>query len=269
MFLNPFIILKNLWSHKELIKSFSKREVISKYKGSILGIMWSFITPLLMLAVYTFVFSEVFNAKWGTGSDSKIEFAIIIFCGLITFSIFGDVISRSPYLILGNANYVKKVVFPLEILPVVALGSALINSLISMGILIVCVGIFMNAIHWTLIFIPLVLCPLMLLSLGLGWLLSSLGVYLRDIAQVITIAVQALMLLSPIFYPVTSIPKDLLFIYYFNPVGYVVEDMRRVMIWGQMPDWNVWGIEMIIGLVVFYLGYIWFHKTKSGFADVI
>ncbi|MDQ0890940.1 lipopolysaccharide transport system permease protein [Paenibacillus sp. V4I9] len=269
MFVNPLNIFKNLWNHRELIKSFAKREVLSKYKGSFLGIMWSFINPLLMLIVYTFVFSEIFNAKWNTASNSKVEFAIIIFCGLITFSIFGDVISRAPYLVLSNANYVKKVVFPLEILPVVALGSAVINSLISMGILVLCVGIFMHVIEWTLIFIPLVLCPLMLLSLGLGWFLSSLGVYLRDIAQIVTVAVQALMLLSPIMYPATLIPKDLLFLYYLNPIGYVVEDMRRIIIWGELPNWSSLGIETIIGLVIFYMGYAWFQKTRSGFSDVI
>ncbi|WP_088834221.1 ABC transporter permease [Paenibacillus tyrfis] len=269
MQINPFLIFKKLWCNKELIKSFSKREVISKYKGSFLGILWSFITPLLMLIVYTFVFSEVFKAKWSTGSGSKIEFAIIIFCGLLTFSIFGDVISRAPSLILSNTNYVKKVVFPLEILPVVALCSALINSFISLGILIICIGIFMGTIHWTLIFVPVVLCPLMFLSVGLGWLLSSLGVYLRDIAQIVTIAVQALMLLTPIFYPTTLIPQNLLFLYYLNPVGYVVEDMRKVIIWGKFPDWSSWGIEMLIGVVIFYLGYVWFQKTRAGFADVI
>jgi len=269
MFINPIRIVRSLWNHRDLITSFSKREVLLKYRGSFLGILWSFLNPLLMLLVYTFVFSEIFNAKWNTASDSKIEFAIIIFCGLITFSIFGDVVSRSPNLILGNTNYVKKVVFPLEILPVVALGSAIINSLISLFILVLCIGVFMNEIHWTLIFIPLVLSPLLLISLGLGWLLSSLGVYFRDITQVVTIAVQALMLLSPIMYPATMIPKDLLFIYYLNPIGYVVEDMRRIMIWGQLPEWNSLGIELLIGILVFYLGYIWFQKTKAGFSDVI
>jgi lipopolysaccharide transport system permease protein len=269
MFLNPLNIFGNLWKHRELIRTFAKREVISKYKGSFLGSMWSFINPLLMLIVYTFVFSEIFNAKWNTASNSKVEFAIIIFCGLITFSIFGDVISRSPYLILGNANYVKKVVFPLEILPVVALGSAVINSLISLAILILCIGIFMHMVHWTLVFIPLVLSPLMLLSVGLGWFLSSLGVYLRDIAQIVTVAVQALMLLSPIMYPATLIPKDLRFLYYLNPIGYVVEDMRKIIIWGELPDWNSLCIEVLIGLIVFYIGYVWFQKTRSGFSDVI
>lgn len=260
MFKNPVGISKNLWGYRQLIKDLTFREVASRYKGSVLGILWSFITPLLMLVVYTFVFSEVFNSKWNAASNSKIEFAIILFCGLVTFNIFGDVVSRAPSLILNNSNYVKKVVFPLEILPVVALGSALINSLISMGLLILFIGLFMGAIHWTLIFVPIVLCPLLLLAVGLGWFLSALGVYLRDIAQVVTIAVQALMLLTPIFYPATLIPKDLLFLYFLNPVGYVVENMRKVMIWGQTPEWGTLGVEMLIGVIVFFVGYIWFQK---------
>jgi len=222
-----------------------------------------------MLCVYTFVFSAVFKAKWASGSDNKIEFALTIFSGLATFNIFAEMIGRAPSLIVGNVNYVKKVVFPLEILPVVVMGSSLINSCISFGILVLGLLIFMHVIHWTIILLPLVLLPLVLFSLGLGWFLAALGVFLRDINQVIGIAIQALMLLSPIFYPVSALPEKIRFIYYINPLSYVIEDIRGILISGQAPHWSWLALGVVIGAITALLGYAWFQKTKGGFADVI
>lgn len=267
--LNPLSMIQNLWANRTLIQQFTKREVIGRYKGSYLGIFWSFLTPLLMLCVYTFVFSMVFKAKWSAGGDSKIEFALLIFSGLVTFTIFSELISRAPGLIVGNVNYVKKVVFPLEILPVVVLGSSLIHSCISFGILISGLFLFLGVFHWTLILVPLVMLPLVLFSLGLGWFFASLGVFLRDISQIVGIAVQALMLMSPIFYPISALPEKIRFIYYINPISYVVEDMRGILIWGQLPNWPWLIVGTVIGALVAIGGYAWFQKTRGGFADVL
>jgi len=223
-----------------------------------------------MLTIYTLVFSVVFQARWGGNTETnKIEFALILFAGLLVFNIFSEVISRAPSLITSNANYVKKVVFPLEILPIVALGSALFHAMISLIILIIGVYIALGGINWTIILFPLVVLPLLLVILGMTWFLSSLGVYLRDVGQIVTVVIPALMFLTPIFYPISSIPKELQFIYYFNPLGYVVEDTRRVLVWGELPHWEWIGYGMIIGTIIAVVGYIWFNKTRKGFADVI
>jgi lipopolysaccharide transport system permease protein len=266
---NPLVIASGLWKNSELIKQFVKREVIGRYRGSYLGIFWSFLTPLFMLAVYTFVLSVVFESRWGTGSGSKLEFALVLFCGLTTFNIFAETVNRAPGLIVGNVNYVKKVIFPLEILPVVALGSAMVQALISLSLLLVALVFFMGVINWTIILIPLVLLPLILLSLGLGWFFASLGAYLRDVGHLIGIAVQVLMFMTPIFYSITSIPENLRWVFYLNPINNVVEDMRRVVIWGQLPNCQWLVLGTVIGGIVAVLGYAWFEKTRGGFADVL
>lgn len=266
---NPAAIFLGLWRHRELIKQFTKREVLARYKGSYLGILWSFLTPLFLLTVFTFVFSVIFQARWGESSGSKIEFALILFAGLITFFLFSECLNRAPGIILINVNYVKKVVFPLEILPVVVLGSSLVQFLISLMVLLIGVIVFMGVLNWTLIFLPIVLLPLILLSLGLGWFFSALGVYLRDIGHLVGILTQSLMFLTPIFYPVSIIPKEFLPIYYLNPLGYVVEDMRRIIIWGQLPDWQWLALGTGLGLLIAILGRVWFEKTRKGFADVL
>ncbi|WP_233532381.1 ABC transporter permease [Paenibacillus alkalitolerans] len=262
-------MIKKLWCHRELIKQITIRDIISRYKGSYLGIFWSFLNPLFMLAVYTFVFSEIFKSKWNTGSGSKIEFALIIFAGLAVYNIFSEVTTRSPGLIVGNANYVKKVVFPLEILPISILFSSLIHCMISISVLIASIFLFLGEFHWTMIYFPITLAPLLLYALGLGWFLAALGVYLRDIGQIVGIAVQALMMLSPIFYPITNIPDYLKTFFSINPFTYIVEDARNIFIFGQTPDWISLAINTAVGLLVVLLSYIWFQKLKGGFADVI
>ncbi len=256
-------------SNKHLINQLVKRDVQQRYKGSYLGILWSFITPLFMLAIYTYFFGFVFNNRWGgSGTDNKFEFALLLFCGLIIFNFFSEVVTKSPQLLISNTNLVKKVVFPLEILTIVLARSAFIHTLISMGILVIGL-IFVGGIHWTIIFLPIVVLPIIFFALGASWFLASIGVFIRDISQFIGLFMQALMFLSPIFYPITSIPQSLRPIYYLNPLTYVVEDMRRILIWGQMPDWKFTLIGMVFGIVVLLLGFHWFRKTKGGFADVL
>lgn len=266
---NPISILRNILRNWNLIKQFTGREITSRYRGSYLGILWSFITPVIMLTIYTLVFSGIFNAKWGTGTGSKTEFALLLFCGIVTFNIFSETITRSSGLILGNVNYVKKVVFPLEILPVVVIGSALINGLIGLSILIIGLIVLLGTFHWTIIFVPIVLLPLILLSLGLSWFFASFGVYFRDIGHVLGVAVQALMFLSPVFYPISAIPKEFQFLYYINPISYVVEDMRRILVWGQLPNMEWLAFGGILSIIIAVFGYAWFQKTRRGFADVL
>ena len=197
----PREIVASLWRNRSLVKASIKRDVVGRYRGSFMGILWSFFNPLFMLIVYTFVFSVIFKARWSAGSDSKTEFALVLFSGLIVFNLFAECINRAPGLIVGNQNYVKKVVFPLEILPWVGLGAALFHGAMSLGVWLVAYLIFFGLPHATILYLPLILLPFGLFIMGLSWALASLGVYLRDVGQFIGILTTVLMFLSPIFYP--------------------------------------------------------------------
>jgi len=259
-----------LWKHAYLIKQFTVRDLWSRYKGSYLGILWSFVFPLLMLVIYTFVFSVVFESKWGTNvGESKVDFAIILFAGMTVFGLFSEVVNRAPGIIVSNVNYVKKVVFPLEIFPIVLLSTAFIQFSISCGILLFAILVFKQIIPWTVVFIPLVVFPLCLISLGLAWILSAVGVYLRDIGQILNVGVTALLFLSPIFYPVSAVPEKFRAMFQYNPLSYIVEDFRRVAIWGQMPHWGNWLLWSGIGLIFSLVGFYLFKKLRKGFADVL
>lgn len=248
----------------------SRREVVGRYRGSVLGLAWSFFNPVFMLAVYTFVFSVVFKARWGVGAgESKTQFAVVLFVGLIVSGLFTEVLNRAPGLILGNVNYVKKVVFPLEILPVVSMGAALFHSLVSLLVLLISFAMFNGYLHWTAILAPLVLLPFVVLTVGLTWILASLGVFLRDVGQTIAIVTMVMMFLSPVFYPITAVPEKYRLFIMVNPLTFIIEQSREVLIWGQYPNWQGLGIYTFIALVVAWVGYAWFQKTRKGFADVL
>ena len=266
---SPVEMFASLWRNRELIKASAKREVLGRYRGSFLGLLWSFFNPLFMLAVYTFVFSVVFQARWGGGSGSKTEFALVLFAGLLVFNLFAECINRAPGLILSNTNYVKKVVFPLEILPFVALLSALFHTLISLGVWLIAYTLFFGIPHLTVFYLPLVLLPFCLFLMGLSWALASLGVFLRDVSQFIGLLTTALMFLSPIFYPATALPEDYRRILYLNPLTTVVEQTRDVLFWGKTPDLFMLGIYCVVTLGIAWLGFAWFQKTRKGFADVL
>lgn len=263
-------LARSLWRNRQLIAQMARREVAGRYKGSALGLAWSFFNPVFMLAVYTFVFSVVFKARWGVGSEeSKTQFAVVLFVGMIVHGLFAEVLNRAPSLILSNVNYVKKVVFPLEILPVISMGAALFHSLISVGVLLIAFVIFNGYLQWTVLFTPLVLLPLIILTLGLSWMLASLGVFLRDVGQTIGIITTVMMFLAPVFYPVTALPEELRPWIMANPLTFIIEQAREVLIWGHLPNWIGLGVYTLAATVVAWVGYVWFQKTRKGFADVI
>ena len=265
-----YALVQNLFVNRQLIDQMVRREVVGRYRGSIFGLAWSFFNPILMLVIYTFVFSVVFNARWGAGnSDSKTEFALILFVGMIVFGLFSEVINRAPMLIISNVNYVKKVIFPLEILPVISLGAALFHFLISFLVLACALLIINGFIHWTIIFFPLVIAPLIILILGFSWILASLGVYLRDIGQTIGILTTVLMFLSPVFYSVSALPERFQVWMNLNPLTFIIEQARAVIIFGQEPSWIGLFIYFITSILIASLGYFWFQKTRKGFADVL
>ncbi|MCX8518005.1 MAG: ABC transporter permease [Rhodoferax sp.] len=262
-------MVASFWRNRNLIQASVKREVLGRYRGSILGIFWSIFNPLFMLAVYTIVFSVVFKARWVNGSDSKTEFALVLFAGLMMFNLFAECINRAPGLILSNVNYVKRVVYPLEILPVITLLSAIFHALIGLAVWLLAYGVFFGIPHATVFLLPLIVLPLAMCTLGLSWALASLGVYLRDVSQIMGIVTSVLMFLSPIFYPVSALPENFRHLLYFNPLTPVIEMTRDVLFWGNLPNFGLLGIYWIISVLISWLGFAWFQKTRKGFADVL
>ena len=243
---------------------------MGRYKGSVMGLAWSFFNPVLMLVVYTFVFSVIFKSRWGgEGEESKTMFALVLFVGMIVHGLFAEVLNRAPMLILSNVNYVKKVVFPLEILPVVAIGAALFHGVISVGVLLSAFALLNGYLQWTALLFPAVMLPLMILTLGIAWILASLGVFLRDLGQTIGILMTVLLFLSPVFYPSSALPSAYRQWLSLNPLTFFIEEARNVLIWGGTTDWVSWGIAYVTSLATAWLGFAWFQRTRNGFADVI
>lgn len=268
--LNPLALGRTIWAHRELIVQFTRREIEGRYRGSFFGILWSLANPLFMLGIYTFVFGVVLKARWPQArSDSLSEFALIVFAGLIPFSLFSDCVTRAPSLVVAVPNYVKKVVFPLEILPISTLGSAMFHLLISVFVLLAAELLLVGSIPWTIVLLPVTILPALFLSLGLMWFLASLGVYIRDIGQAMGLVVQALFFFTPIFYSLESIPEPFQTLILYNPMAPVVENFRRILVFGRLPSWPGTGLWLFGTGVVMVLGYAWFQQTKKAFADVI
>lgn len=264
-------LFRSLWGARQLLHEMTRREVVGRYKGSVVGLLWSFLNPLLMLAVYTFVFSVVFKARWnpaGAEPESRGLFAVLLFSGLIVHGLFAEVLNRAPLLLLSNVNYVKKIVFPLEVLPAVTLGAALFHCGVSVIVLLLAVGLF-GTLHWTVVLLPLVLLPLVLFTLGLALALASLGVYLRDVGQTMGIFTTLLLFLSPVFFPVSALPEALRPWMMMNPLTFIIEQTRNVLIWGRTLDWSTWAVYLVVALLTAWLGFAWFQKTRKGFADVL
>lgn len=267
---SPAGLLRVLYRNRDLTIRLVRRDIAGRYRGSVLGLTWSFFHPLLMLAVYTFVFSTVFNARWAPdGGETTTQFAVVLFVGMMVHGLMAEVLNRAPTQILANVNYVKKVVFPLEILPVVSMGAALFHALISLAVLLAVFMALNGYIHWTSVLIPLVLLPLVVLTLGLAWGLASLGVFLRDVGQTIGIVTTVLLFLAPVFYPVTALPPELRPLIMANPLTFIIEQARDVLIWGRVPDWGGLAMYTLAAVFVAWGGYAWFQKTRKGFADVL
>lgn len=267
--ISPHVMLQNLWRSRNLISQMTKREVVGRYNGSMLGLAWSFLHPLLMLAVYTFVFGVVFKARWNNVEESNFSFAIILFAGMIVHSLFAECVNKAPTLILANPNYVKKVVFPLEILPVVSLLAAFFHCLVSLCVLVTTIFFSDLTLQWTILLAPVVLTPLAIATVGACWLLSSLGVYIRDVGQTIGIVTTVMMFLSPMFYPVAALPQAFRPLIMANPLAFIMEQLREVIVWGRQPDWTGLATYTAIATLFAWAAFVWFQKTRKGFADVL
>lgn len=260
-----FLIPKHWYLIRELIR----RDIAGRYRGSTMGLFWSFLNPVMMLMVYTFFFSIVFKARWGGLNESKGEFALILFSGLIVLNFFAECVGRAPGLVVSNSNYVKKIVFPVEVLILVAAGSALFHAAISLLVWSVFAVFIFGGVKLSILLLPIVFFPLCLLTIGASWIVASLGVYLRDIGQFVSIFIAILPFTAPIFFPMSSLPEAYRLLVYLNPLTASIEHIRQVLIWGSPPSWGQWVLTLVLSSAFSFLGYIFFMKTKKGFADVL
>lgn len=260
--------LKTIYMHRDLLRSLVRREIEVKYRGSSLGKLWVLILPLMMLGVYTFVFGTVYGSRWG-GSPDLSDFVPMLYCGLIVHSIFAETVGKSPSLITNNPNYVKKVIFPLEMLPLSSLVTSLFNAAVSFSLLLLLILLLKGGLHWTLLTTPLIVLPLALYAIGIAWLVAALGVFFRDIEQIIGVLMSMLLFLSPVFYSVDSAPRLARAMLKFNPLTYPIEEVRNVVLMGRLPSCQQWLLQMLFGFMVAWLGLYVFERLRPAFADVV
>jgi lipopolysaccharide transport system permease protein len=260
--------ISHLWQLRQLIALMVKRDLMGRYKGSFLGALWPLINPLGHLLLYTFVFSIVLKVRFGD-SNSTSNFALYLMTGLIPWGAFSEALSRSTTAILEVPNLVKRVVFPLEILPLVTVLSAFLGQIVALPCVLIAAGLYFGKLHATILFLPLIIIAQIVLTSGISWILASLGVYVRDIRHFMSLGLSAWMYGTPIVYPASALPDSLKFLSVINPVAGLVEDYRRVVLEGLPPVWTTFCIYSTLAVIVWVFGYYFFCKTKRSFADVM
>jgi lipopolysaccharide transport system permease protein len=260
----------NLTIKKELFFLLLYQEITSKYRNNYLGISWIVITPLFMLSIYTFVFGYVFAIKWpGFVGSNLFEFSLILYSGLVFYNTFSEAVSRSPTIIIENSNYVNKVVFPLEILTVITTISSLVTLTINLFLILLFKAVLFSEIQIESLYIVLIVLFFIIMILGITWIFAAIGVFIRDINHLISNGVQGLLFLSPIFYPISSLPEWLQSLILFNPISIPVEQARKVIIFDDQPDLQILLIYGAASFLIAIIGYYCFYKSRKGFADVI
>ncbi|WP_220387766.1 ABC transporter permease [Legionella sainthelensi] len=265
---HPAQMFLMLWRHYDLILQLVKRDILMRYRGSFAGILWLILAPLLMLGLYTLVFGVFMHIQW-PGVTNNLMYSLLIYVGLIILNFFSECMSRSPVMIVGNANFVKKVVFPVEIYPWVIVGSALFHAIINTLILALFCFFLLGKVNVTILLLPILFIPLILFALGMSWFLCSAGVYVRDIAHMMAFILQVTMYLSPVFYSISMLPEIFQKLLFINPLTFIIEQARGLVIFGKLPQWESLGIFLIVGVFVAYIGFWGFQKTKDGFADIL
>ncbi|MBX3409921.1 MAG: ABC transporter permease [Phycisphaeraceae bacterium] len=271
--LNPAAMAAHLWSLRGLFVQFTRREVAARHKGSVLGVVWNFLHPLMMLGVYTFVFAIVWQARWlpiGGDEGGRGAFALSVFAGLVMWEVFSGGVGTAPTIIVNNTNFVKKVIFPLEVLPLAQIGASAFVAGVSLLVLLAGNIALRGSVSPTLWLFPLVLPALFSLTAGLAWFVASLGVFLRDLRQIVSgLLLQVMFFMTPIFYPLERVPDPYQSVLRLNPMASIVDNARRTVLYGVQPDWASLGLVTLVGLLVMLLGYAFFMKSKRSFADVI
>jgi lipopolysaccharide transport system permease protein len=251
-----------------LVMSLTRRELVARYKGSVLGILWAILTPIVMIAIFTFIFAGVFKARFGA-SDSQWDYALYLFCGLLPWNGFQESLQLSSNTIVTHANLVKRVVFPLETLPVAQSLVSIANQLFGTAVLLGALLIVRRELHATTLLLPLLLLPQLIATLGGAWLLASLGVFVRDIVQGVSLILMAWMYLTPIIYPESLVPERYQGLINLNPFTPLIRNYRRLILEGAAPDWRGLAYFSAFAIVAFVFGYWWFARTRKNFADVL
>jgi len=258
-----------LWRSRSLVRQLVRREILARYRGSMGGVAWSLVTPVMMLAIYTYVFSVIFRVRWGSMAVSRVDFAVLLFSGLLVYNIFAECAITAPRLVTDNPNYVKKVVFPLEFLSIVAVASALFHFLVGFSVLVAFSLFVYGTLPWTVVLAPLAVLPAVLVALGASWLFASLGVFLQDLRHFVALLTSALLFLSPIFYPLGAVPEEFRPLVRLNPLSLAIEHMREAAIFGRVPSATEWVANLAFGLAFAAAGYWWFQRTRREFADLV
>jgi len=266
---NPFCFLAAFRRHRALVLSLARRRVEAHYRGAALGMFWAVLQPLVQLSIYTFVFSSVLGARWGPTETNPRAFALHLFSGLVLFQFYNRVANDAPDLMLLHATYLKQVIFPAEVLSMASVLAALFDLVVGLALWLVFYGIERGVPPPTALALPLVVIPIMLLALGTSWLLASLGVFLRDLAQVTSLATTALMFLSPVFYPLTRVPAAVRGAYDVNPFAHLLDGARQLLFDGTWPDWGPIAVVAVAAWIFAWAAYAWFARTQHTFADVL
>lgn len=260
----PFRALRE---HRSLISSIVRRDVLARYRGSAGGIVWTVLNPLLLMATYFFVFGVVLQARFG-GDPSRTGFALYFLTGMMPWLAFSEAAGRSPSVILEHRNFVKKLVFPVEVLPVVLVAAGLITELFAGGILVIAIAA-LRGLHWSALWLPALLIPQVMFTAGLAWLLSATGVFLRDLGQVIGFVLTLWFFITPICYPESALPGPVHAVLQYNPILTLVRGYRAILLEGTAPDLAALGWLTLVSAGMMWAGYAWFSKLRKSFADVI
>ena len=266
---SPAFMVSSFWTNRGLIQQMITRELQLRYRGSILGVTWAFLHPCLILTAYTFAFNVVFRAQWSATQTTSSDFALNMFVGIIIYGFFAECIGRAPTLITSNVTYVKKVVFPLQILAFSTSAAALVQLMIGLGIWIAVAVLIRGTLFPTVLIVPVLVLPILLYTIGLIWLFSALGVFVRDMSQGINVITMVAMFVSPIFYPTERLPPAMQPWMSLNPLANGIESVRGAVLQGETPGLAMWGGHLLCGFAVASIGFLWFQKTRRGFADVI
>lgn len=265
--------LQRLFPHWELFIQFSRRNVALRFKGSYLGALWTVFNPLLMLALYTFVFGILLGGTFGMRDDEgSLDYALGIFMGLTIHGLLAETMGTCTQVITGNQNLVKKVVFPLLVLPSANVAAAFVNFLVSLMLVFIGVFTFGPGLGWSALAFPLVVIPVTLMTLGAAWAISALGVYFRDVQHLVGVVSLALFYASAIFYPAQRIIEEAPAVWAvlkYNPMIHAIEISRDILLWGLPVNWGALTYLWVFSLVSFFLGYVIFKRLQPGFADVL
>ncbi|CAN5371429.1 ABC transporter permease [soil metagenome] len=265
-FAGPFSALGEHWN---LTREMTQRDIQGRYRGTSFGLLWSLISPFMMLCVYTLAFGFVMKSRWPGASGDLGEFALILFIGLIVHGFFVECLTRAPSTIVGNVNLVKRIIFPLDLLGWSVVFSALFHFFANSLVFLLLGLLLLHHAPWQALLLPLVMLPLVFLAVGITWILAALGVFLRDLSQVMGIVSTALLFLSSAVVPVSTLPAEYQWAFRLNPLTFIIDQAREVAFWGRLPDWNGLAIYLVIALAVMYAGYLFFQKARRGFADVL